>query len=272
MPLPLLPLIAAGSSILGQGMQAFSQGQMNRKTRDFSREMYDRQRADSLTDWNMMNAYNSPEEQMKRFREAGLNPNLIYGQQNQGAVVRSSNVPSWSPQALPIGDILPKGVQGFMDMSLKKQTINNMERQNKVLEMQAIKIAADIANSAIRTASGEFKLGQDKALYDTVIQTANEKLSKLTHEERITHYRADILQNTAELTIKEANQRLLNMITANAKNEAERSRINAQIAIMEKDGKLKDFEISLNRDGVTKGDAVWLRAILVFLKKFGISF
>ena len=30
--------------------------------------------------WNMQNEYNSPKSQMKRMMEAGLNPNLIYGQ------------------------------------------------------------------------------------------------------------------------------------------------------------------------------------------------
>ena len=30
--------------------------------------------------WNMQNEYNSPKEQMKRMMEAGLNPNLMYGQ------------------------------------------------------------------------------------------------------------------------------------------------------------------------------------------------
>lgn len=34
--------------------------------------------------WHMQNKYNSPEEQMKRFGAAGLNPHLIYGQGNPG--------------------------------------------------------------------------------------------------------------------------------------------------------------------------------------------
>ncbi len=30
--------------------------------------------------WNMQNAYNDPSAQMARLKQAGLNPNLIYGQ------------------------------------------------------------------------------------------------------------------------------------------------------------------------------------------------
>lgn len=34
--------------------------------------------------WNKANEYNSPYQQMLRFKSAGLNPNLIYGQMNNG--------------------------------------------------------------------------------------------------------------------------------------------------------------------------------------------
>lgn len=47
--------------------------------------------------WNATNQYNSPVEQMKRFKDAGLNPNLIYGsmpQSPQPAVVKSSTSPA----------------------------------------------------------------------------------------------------------------------------------------------------------------------------------
>lgn len=35
-----------------------------------------------LEAWNMENEYNSPSAQMQRYQDAGLNPNLIYGQSN----------------------------------------------------------------------------------------------------------------------------------------------------------------------------------------------
>lgn len=38
----------------------------------------------SLQMWNMQNLYNSPQAQMARFKAAGLNPHLIYGQGNPG--------------------------------------------------------------------------------------------------------------------------------------------------------------------------------------------
>lgn len=39
----------------------------------------------NLDQWNRENAYNAPSAQMSRFADAGLNPDLIYGQSNQSA-------------------------------------------------------------------------------------------------------------------------------------------------------------------------------------------
>ncbi len=80
MPSPLLPaLITGGASLLGQGINAISQGAMNKKSREWQEKMYGIQRQDSLADWAMQNEYNHPSSQMARLRAAGLNPNLVYG-------------------------------------------------------------------------------------------------------------------------------------------------------------------------------------------------
>lgn len=44
----------------------------------------DNARAWDLTMWNLQNAYNDPSQQMARFKNAGLNPNLIYGKGTPG--------------------------------------------------------------------------------------------------------------------------------------------------------------------------------------------
>ena len=71
--------VTAAGQVLGTGINAIAQGKMNKKTRQWNEKMYAQQRTDALADWNMQNAYNSPEQQMQRLRDAGLNPNLVYG-------------------------------------------------------------------------------------------------------------------------------------------------------------------------------------------------
>lgn len=45
----------------------------------------------NLDVWNMQNEYNTPAAQMSRFQDAGLNPNLIYGQQNMAGNINSAS-------------------------------------------------------------------------------------------------------------------------------------------------------------------------------------
>lgn len=66
---------ALGSSIAG-GVTA---GKMNRRAVRFQREMFEKQGQRELEYWHMQNQYNLPIEQMKRLKDAGLNPNLVYG-------------------------------------------------------------------------------------------------------------------------------------------------------------------------------------------------
>lgn len=114
----------------------------------FQREMYDRQRADALADWNRNNEYNLPGEQMKRFKEAGLNPNLIYGQMTQAAPVRSSSVPA-NPKTEPKSfDFIGQIMSGFLNtMLLNAQTDNVKARTAEAVENAKL-TSANAVNAA----------------------------------------------------------------------------------------------------------------------------
>lgn len=60
--------------------------------------MKQQEQAYNLELWNLTNQYNSPYEQMKRFQEAGLNPNLIYSQQNAAQSPASASAATFRPQ------------------------------------------------------------------------------------------------------------------------------------------------------------------------------
>ncbi|WNK13923.1 MAG: DNA pilot protein [Microvirus sp.] len=88
MPLPF----AALAPLIGSGINAISNVLTNSAQKNTNLEIYNRQRADALSDYNIQNQYNSPKEQMARFKEAGLNPHLIYGQTNTAAPIRSNTL------------------------------------------------------------------------------------------------------------------------------------------------------------------------------------
>ena len=77
-------LIGAGASMLQQRRQnKFAEqmaNQQNQWNKEAALESYQRE----VEMGKMQNEYNSPQAQMQRFKEAGLNPNLIYGQGSSG--------------------------------------------------------------------------------------------------------------------------------------------------------------------------------------------
>lgn len=80
--------------------QVFS-GQNTRKDMsDYSQAAYNylmkqQEQAYNLELWNLKNQYDSPAAQMQRYQDAGLNPNLIYSQQNVSGSTPSASAPSF---------------------------------------------------------------------------------------------------------------------------------------------------------------------------------
>lgn len=80
--------IASGASQL---IGSLSNIGANKRALKYSKKMADYQFDLNKKMWDMQNEYNSPSAQMARYQEAGLNPNLIYG---EGTVASSGNSPS----------------------------------------------------------------------------------------------------------------------------------------------------------------------------------
>lgn len=72
----------------------------NKDMSDYSAAAYNymmkqQEQAYNLELWNLTNEYNSPQAQMLRYQDAGLNPNLIYGQQNVAQSPAAASAPSF---------------------------------------------------------------------------------------------------------------------------------------------------------------------------------
>lgn len=84
--------IGAVGQIIGNAQQSANikaqieaQKQENQKTREYNYMLAKQQNEWNIAQWNRENEYNSPANQMKRYSDAGLNPDLIYGQSNLSA-------------------------------------------------------------------------------------------------------------------------------------------------------------------------------------------
>lgn len=81
------PIVGAGLAVGGNLVGSLISGGVNKKAaytmqrreQEFNRAQAEWQNQVNIANWQMQNNYNSPANQMKRLQEAGLNPNLIYG-------------------------------------------------------------------------------------------------------------------------------------------------------------------------------------------------
>lgn len=122
-PLVASSLISGGASLLGNlfgiGGQAYQYAQQ--------KKLIDHQFNKNVEMWNKQNEYNSPSAQMERLQQAGLNPNLVYG---NGAV---GNTTSDAPQ-YGLADAPNYGAHlqnMFEPMTLRGQAIAQQIQESK---------------------------------------------------------------------------------------------------------------------------------------------
>ena len=132
-------LIGVGGGILNTIGGLFG----NKQQQNINAQTYERMRKDSLADWAMMNEYNSPKMQMQRFKEAGLNPNLIYGQSFNAPPVRSSDFKPADYVAPRIGDTVTNAVQTYFNVQAQEQQLQNMKLQAALLDAQKTKTESE---------------------------------------------------------------------------------------------------------------------------------
>jgi hypothetical protein len=124
-------------------------------------------RQNALKDQQRLNLYNSPQQQMQRFKEAGLNPNLIYKQTNEGAPVRSTDYVAPKIDETQL-DVLGKtnNIEAQkLNMESMKLRNQNQQLQNEILAVQL----PDLKQKPF------FQNQQSQAAYDNLIEQVNLK-------------------------------------------------------------------------------------------------
>lgn len=140
----IAPAVAGGSGILSSFVNWGMAASQNKKQRKWSEKMAEKSWNRDIEAWNMQNKYNSPAEQMKRYQEAGLNPNLIYGQQNTADSISSYNdISGQDVYGLPqmeVGDMIGT----YFDIKMKKEGVDRIKKMNELLDVQTIKEVYDM--------------------------------------------------------------------------------------------------------------------------------
>ena len=270
MPDPItVAAIAGGAQLAGQGINALTQGNLNKKTRQYNQQMYNQQRQHSLQDWTMQNDYNSPAAQMQRLKMAGLNPNLVYGKgaDNVSGIVRSADAGSWNPQPpkFELGAAAQSGLSAYYNTQLQQAQIDNLKSQNTVLTNEAALKAAQIASTIQGTESSAFDLGLKSELRQTSLQAATANLRKTETDIDISLSANERAAAQSAQSLTTAVENILSMREQRAKTIVEKEQIRTQINNLKKDSELKQLDINLKRIGVQPGDNIMIRAAGQFL-------
>lgn len=136
--MPGAALISAGAALAGNVIQNDIQDRRDRVARAWQEKMYERQRADNLAD-------NHPAAQMARYKQAGINPNLVTG----APTMPGASVPSASQgsRPAPFDDIVTSAVeaanvaqsiksQRLADANETRRTDASIENETKVANSQ----------------------------------------------------------------------------------------------------------------------------------------
>jgi len=277
MPIPIAALAAAAPLIGGALTGAVSyfnnnknikmQEHTNIDNRNFQREMTDKERAWNIEDRDFNNAYNTPAQQMQRYKEAGLNPHLIYGQGTPAlSEAPRATTTHASDQKAPRIDnnFMVPIMQGFMDMV----RTNNLQAQTQLLEKQQEVAQSTINLNTVRTSSEQWQMDKsrdfaslDKALLEeavrnkaanTEVQVANAQFTLDANERAERMTKANLAKNTQEI---------LNYQLGREMTRKQLDQLDQLIETGKLDQKLKQFEVELSKAGVSKSDPAYYKIL-----------
>lgn len=179
-------IIGGLGSIVGSAIGANAQRQANIQNMQLAKYQNNWQTAENdkawlrnVEMWNMQNQYNSPTAQMSRLRQAGLNPNLVYGSGVTGN--NAGSTPQYQPAKIQRATMEPyrgwnlgisDAVSTFMAMRQNKAQVENMEAQNKLIKEQARTEGIRQGNIAMSTARSGFDLNLARELRNVSIDRA----------------------------------------------------------------------------------------------------
>lgn len=165
MGFPVAEVIGAAATIGTGAVNMGSASKTNLRTRQHNEHMFRWATDVNRENWRMQNEYNSPKAVMARYKEAGLNPMLVYGQGNTGANAQSIDQGSTGSYSPHVPTMDPDAVGGALanyykintmrlQKSILQQNLENEKRQAQLIEANATLARAN-AERAGEEATGQ---------------------------------------------------------------------------------------------------------------------
>lgn len=197
--------ISGGGSILTSGLNYM----FNRKLAKYQYEL-DQQAIDR------QNAYNSPIQQMARYKEAGLNPNMIYG--SGGSAGNQTEIARFDAPRVNFDNPLQGALSSYFDARLKTAQEEHLKQQAEYQKALASHEAAKELHTLLMTNRDKLQFQYDKETYDERVRSIllknqdTEAGIQLKHDQSARERKQiDVMDSTIKQinqNIKESNQRI----------------------------------------------------------------
>lgn len=205
MPLPLavLPAIASAVDTVAGVVGKRRQEKQNKKAAE-------RQNQRNIENWERQNKYNSPQEQMARLKEAGLNPHLVYGQGAAGAAGNAGDVKGYDREEAENVLDGQNAMRTYNDFKEITARTNNIEAQEDLAKQQA-------ANTAAKTLNESQKLKTDQLGYKVANQIQDYQVQAAESAAKAAAADADT-KTTGATTARKIQQSKIDMAAQQLKN------------------------------------------------------
>lgn len=204
------PLFGSILDTAAQQSTAFAQqgidAQLNKKQREWMERREDLQYQRGWDVMNYQNWYNSPEQQMTRFRQAGLNPHLIYGRGTPGntqSTPQMGNRGKYNNQVSKLH--MPQMMATYQQMRINEAQTDLLNKQTALTEAKKL---TETINQFAKWQDGRRK----KVLADYQQQVTEADIAKTVSEMK---------KNLAHLTLIDS-QKLVNQARASYIKESEK--------------------------------------------------
>ncbi len=245
-PLTAQAIINAGSQVTGGILGYIGQRQTNKTNLRLAKEA----REHDVKMWQMQNEYNTPAMQMQRLKEAGLNPNLMYGQGTTGNAL--------TPQKAPVPEVgnelsslaqmsLAPVLSMYQDWRVKNAQIENLKANAEATRQNA-------ALTALRQITQDYTNRKLRDESDFWLTDAENRSYKLQGEANITRFKA----HTAQRIFNEALPSQIKQIMLR-NNLLEQQIRSYQLE--------NQFNEQLKPYGMRSTDPLWMRLIMHVLPK-----
>lgn len=259
--------------------QIAAQQEENQKSRDWNLNLAKMQNQWNIDQWNRENDYNTPLAQGQRYKEAGLNPDLLYGSENLSAASPSMTSGDGSTPTdvsnlankRTIGDIMSQSAQNRLVNAQAKLAESQANKTDKETDAQGITnewlpklLKGDVD---VKEADIKQKLA-DAGLKGKQIEVAVENIKVMQQSVKESQSRIQDLQSQME---NRTFQQVQAMLEYNLRKDKQRyeiseilSRVGLNNASIKRIINLLPFEIAESVSRTNVNDAT---AALTFLKQ-----